>query len=106
MKSIENKHGNIQFTFRENCAIKTMKQIRRLYQRPTMIPSMIELSKPNWILISQNHSESTVYKSVSSDNEISIKQFFLLDQAITKNRYRHYCADIRSNRTAIEAKVL
>lgn len=56
---------------RENCGRTEMKRIRKLYARPSMMPSMIELSKANWILVSfnnqNNHSnwQNTSFKQVT-----------------------------------------
>lgn len=47
------------FAHWENCGIDMMKTIRKLYVRPSVLPPMVELSKPNWILLSQDSSSSS-----------------------------------------------
>ncbi|CAG2169294.1 unnamed protein product [Oppiella nova] len=42
--------------FQENCDQKTEKQMRKYYKRPEIVPSMLELTKSNWILVSQNYT--------------------------------------------------
>lgn len=62
--------GSIKFfltIFRQNCALWQSKFLRRYYHRPTLLPPMIELTRPNWILIS---SPNTSSKNVSKANSL------------------------------------
>ncbi len=58
------------FAHWENCDKKTEKQLRKYYIRPTIIPSMLELTKSNWILVSVNYSAKN-FKKVSKNESIN-----------------------------------
>ena len=55
----------LNYNFRENCAKKTEKQMRRYYKRPQVLPSMLEMTKSNWIVVSNNFI-GFKFKSVST----------------------------------------
>nr|XP_046919560.1 uncharacterized protein LOC124499664 [Dermatophagoides farinae] len=40
----------------QNCGLKEMKKIRHLYKRLSILPPMIEMSKPNWLLLSSSET--------------------------------------------------
>ncbi|XP_027197467.2 uncharacterized protein LOC113791830 [Dermatophagoides pteronyssinus] len=54
------------FVHWENCALKEIKKIRRLYRRPSIFPPMIEFSKPNWLLLSVHDNNKTIRRTFKS----------------------------------------
>uniref|UniRef100_T1KYX8 Uncharacterized protein n=1 Tax=Tetranychus urticae TaxID=32264 RepID=T1KYX8_TETUR len=62
-----NRQSKPWFANWENCASKSKKKIRQLYQRPDFLPNFIELTHPNWILASGSNFTAKRWKHVRLD---------------------------------------
>ncbi|XP_054166085.1 uncharacterized protein LOC128963597 [Oppia nitens] len=79
-----NQYSNIGW---ENCNSKTEKQLRKYYNRPQMIPPMLEMTMGNWILISYN------YMIDPSPGTQVLLMIQIRGQNRIKAEAKHYCAD-------------